>query len=97
MLKLALSNGLWIGITPKISPKLTMLEKTLIACYYCCTILRYTNKGTTKCQHVFKRNIVCFAQDPESAIKLLDTLPVSLESLFNTIAKHFVRSSHPFI
>jgi hypothetical protein len=27
MLKLALANGLWIGITPKILPKLTMVKK----------------------------------------------------------------------
>jgi hypothetical protein len=33
MPKLALANGLWIGITPNSLPKLTILEKTLIACY----------------------------------------------------------------
>jgi hypothetical protein len=100
MPKLALSNGFWIGITPKISPKLMMVEKTLITCYYCCTILvkmGYTNKWSTTCQHVFKGNVVSFAQDLESVIKLLDTLPLSLESLFNIIAKHFVGSSHPSI
>jgi hypothetical protein len=100
MTKLALSNDLWIGITPKRSPKLMMVEKTLIACYCCCTILvklRYTNKGSTTCQHVPKGNIVNFAQDLESAIKLLNPLTLSLESLFNTIAKHLVGSSYPFI
>ncbi len=53
--KLALANGLWIGITPKILPKLTMVEKTLITCYCCRTILiklRCTNKGNTTCQHL---------------------------------------------
>ncbi len=52
---------------------------------------------STTCQHVSKGNVVSFAQDFESAIKLLDTLPLSLESLFNIILKHFVGSSHPFI
>jgi hypothetical protein len=59
--------------------------------------LRYSNKGSTTCQHVPKGNIVSFAQDPESAIKLLNPLPLSLESLINTIGKHFVGSSHQFI
>jgi hypothetical protein len=98
MLKLALANGLWIGITPKILPKLTMVGKTLITCYRCCTILvklRYTNKGSTTCQHALKGNVVNFAQDLESVVKLLDTLPSPLESLSNTIAIHFVGSSHP--
>jgi hypothetical protein len=53
MPKLALANGLWIGITPKILPKLTIDEETLIACYRSRTILvklKYTPiKGA---QHV---------------------------------------------
>jgi hypothetical protein len=67
MLKLALANGLWIGITPKILPKLMMVEKTLITRYHCYTILvklKYTNKGSTTCQHALKGNVVNFAQDP---------------------------------
>jgi hypothetical protein len=99
MLKLALANGLWIGITPKILPKL-MIEKTLMTCYHCHTILvklRYTNKGSTTNQHAFKKNVVSFAQNLESAIKLLDALPLSLKSLSNIIVVHFVGSSHPLI
>jgi hypothetical protein len=60
MLKLALANGLWIGITPKILPNL-MMEKTLMTCYHCHTILvklRYTNKGSTIGQHAFKEDVV---------------------------------------
>jgi len=79
---------------------ITKIEKTLITCYCCCTILvklRYINKGSTTCQHVLKGNIVSFAQDLESAIKLLDTLPLSLESLSIIITIHFVGSSHPSI
>jgi hypothetical protein len=38
----------------------------------------YTNKGSTTCQHALKGNVVSFAQDLESVIKLLDTLPLSL-------------------
>jgi hypothetical protein len=79
-------------------PELTMVEETLMACYCCCTILiklRYTNKGRTTCQHALKGNIINFAQNPESAIKLLNILPSSLETLINTIVIHFVGSSHP--
>jgi hypothetical protein len=46
--KLVLANGLWIGITPPMLPKLIMVEETSMAHYCCCTILiklRYTNKG----------------------------------------------------
>jgi hypothetical protein len=35
MPKLALANGLWIGIAPIIIPKLIMVEETLIARYRC--------------------------------------------------------------
>jgi hypothetical protein len=96
MPKLALANGLWIGITPKILPKLTMVEKTLIARYYCRTMLvklRYTNKRSTTSQRALEGNVVNFAH--ERAVKLLNMLPMSLESLFDTIATHFVGSSHP--
>jgi hypothetical protein len=97
MPKLALANGLWFGITPKILPKLTMVKQTLITRYCCRTTLvklRYTNKRSTTSQHALKGN-VNFAQDPKRAVKPLDTLPMSLESLFDPI--HFVRSSHPLI
>jgi hypothetical protein len=39
MLKLALANDLWIGISLITLPKLTMVEKTLIAKYRWWTIL----------------------------------------------------------
>jgi hypothetical protein len=74
MTKLALANGLWIGITSKILLKLTMVKETLITHYRYCTILvnlSYTNKGSTIGQHALKRNVVSFAQDFESAVKLL--------------------------
>jgi hypothetical protein len=48
MPKLALANGLWIGITPNSLPKLTTIEEALIACYCCQTVLiklRFSNKG----------------------------------------------------
>ncbi len=58
--------------------------------------LRYTNKGGTINQHAFKGNLINFAQNYlESAIKLLNTSPSSLESLIDTIAIHFFGSSHP--
>jgi len=99
MLKLALANGLWIGITPKILPKLTMVEETLIARYCCRTILvklRYTNKGSTIGQHALKGNVVSFRQDPKSVVKLLDTLPSPLESLSNTIVVNLLEvHTHP--
>jgi hypothetical protein len=100
MSKLALANGLWIGITSKILLKLTMVEETLITHYRCHTILvklRYTNKWSTIGQHALKINVVSFAQDFESAVKLLDTLPSSLKSLSDTIVVHFVGSSHPLV
>jgi len=61
MPKLALANGLWIGITSKILLKLTMVEETLITRYRCPTILINTNKGSTTSQHALKRNVVSFA------------------------------------
>jgi hypothetical protein len=99
MPKHALPNGLWIGITPKILPKLTMVEETLIAQYHCHTTLvklRHTNKRSTS-QLALKGNVVNFAQDFKRAVKLLDTLPMSLKSLSDTIAIHFVGSSHPLV
>jgi hypothetical protein len=65
-----------------------------------CTILvklRYANKGSTIGQHAFKRNVVNFAQDFKSAVKLLNTLPSSLKSLSDIIIVHFVGSSHPLV
>jgi hypothetical protein len=57
--------------------------------------LRYNNRGNTTCQHASKGNIVSFAQDLESAMKLSNTLLLSLESLNDTIVVHLVESSHP--
>jgi hypothetical protein len=94
--KLASINGLWIGITPPMLPKLTMVKEASIAHFYCHTILvklRYTNIGGITCQHALKINIISFVQNLENAIKLLDRLPSSLKSLINTIVIHFVGSS----
>jgi hypothetical protein len=74
-------------------PKLTMVEETLITRYHCWTILfilRYTNKGGITCQHTLKGNVVSFAQDSEHTIELLGELPLSLESLSDIVAIHFV-------
>jgi hypothetical protein len=71
MSKLALVNGLWIGIAPMVLPKLTMVEETLMTHYRCRTImvkLRYNNRRNTTGQHELKGNIVSFAQDLESAM-----------------------------
>jgi len=95
MPKLVLANGSWIGITFKILSRLMMVEKTLITHYHYCTILvklRYTNKGSTTCQHAFKRSIVSFAQDSKNVGKVLNTISLSLESLSNIIVVHFVWS-----
>jgi hypothetical protein len=48
--KLALANGLWIGIAAMGLSKLTMVEETLITRYHCHIILaklRYNNRGNT--------------------------------------------------
>jgi hypothetical protein len=57
--------------------------------------LRYSNKEGKTSQHALKGNVVSFSQDPESVIKLLDILPLSLESLFDIVVVHFIGSSHP--
>jgi hypothetical protein len=97
MPKLALANGLWISITQITLPNLTMVEETLSARYCCQTILFkliYTNKGGIIGQHALKSNVVIFAQDLECAIEILNELPLSLESLFDFIAVHFVGNTH---
>ncbi len=74
MSKLALVDGLWIGIAPITLPKLTMVEETSIARYCCWTTLfklRYINKGGIIVQHALKGNVVSFAQDLEHAIEIL--------------------------
>jgi hypothetical protein len=48
-----------------------------------------------KCQHALKGNVVNFPQDPKSVVKLLDILPLSLESLSDIVVVHFVGSPHP--
>jgi len=54
------------------------IDSMLSFLYHIGQIEIYTNKGSTTCQHAFKGNVVSFAQDLESVIKLLDTLPLSL-------------------
>ncbi len=79
MLKLALANKLWIGITINSLPKLMIVEEALIACYGCWTILiklRFSNKGGKIDQHGLKGNVISFSQDPKSVVKLLDILPL---------------------
>jgi hypothetical protein len=98
MPKLALANGLWIGITPNSLRKLMIVKEVLIARYCCQTILiklRYSNKGRKTCQHALKGNVINFLQDLESVVKLLNILPLSLESLFNIVEVHFVGNTHP--
>jgi hypothetical protein len=59
MPKLALANGLWIGITPTMLLKLTIVE-TIITHERCHTILvdlKHTNERSTTCQYKLKRNI----------------------------------------
>jgi len=83
MPKIALTNGLWIGIRPNLLPKLTIIEEALITHYHCQTILiklRYSNKGGKTSQHALKGNVVSSSQDLESAIKLLDISPLLRQS-----------------
>ncbi len=46
-------------------------------------------------KHVLKGNVYNFSQDLESAVKLLDILPVSLESLSNIVVVHFIGNTRP--
>jgi len=98
MPKLTLANGLWIGIAPKMLPKLTMVEETLITRYHCRTILfklRYTNKGSITGQHTLKGKVISFVKNSKHATELLGEFPLSLESLSNFVIVHFVGSTHP--
>lgn len=75
-----------------------MVKNIPISRYWCQTILfklRYTNKGGIIEQNALKRNVVSFARDPEHAIELLGELPLSLESLSNFVAVHFIGITHP--
>jgi hypothetical protein len=72
MPKLALINGLWIGITINSLPKLMIVEEALIACYGCCTILiklRFSSKGGKIDQHALKGNVISFSQDSKTDVK----------------------------
>jgi hypothetical protein len=74
-----------------------MVEETLIACYRCRTVLiklRYSSNIIIG-QSALKRNIISFSQNPEEAIKLIKTLPISLETLSDAVAVHFVGTKHP--
>ncbi len=46
-------------------------------------------------QHALLNNVVSFAQDLEHAIEILNELPLSLKSLFDFLAIHFVSNTHP--
>jgi hypothetical protein len=79
-------------------PKFKMVKDIPISRYRCWTILfklRYTNKGGIIEQHALKSNVLSFTQDLEHVIELLGELPLSLESLFNFVAVHFVGITHP--
>jgi hypothetical protein len=75
-----------------------IIEEVLIACYRCQTILvklRFSNKGGKTSQHALKGNVVSFSQDPKSVIKLLNILPLSLDSLSDIVIVHFIGSTYP--
>jgi hypothetical protein len=77
MPKLALANGLWIGVAPLMLQKLIIAEETLIAQYWMILFkLKYTNKGRMIGQHAVKRNVISFAQKFKHAIELLNELPL---------------------
>lgn len=62
MSKFALANGTWIGHIPDSLPKVTTIEKALIARYWCRAMLkklRYVNKGGIG-QHALEVNLVSF-------------------------------------
>jgi hypothetical protein len=42
-----------------------------------------------------KINVVSFAQNPRLALKLINKLPVTLDTLFDIVAVHFVGDKHP--
>jgi hypothetical protein len=83
-----LANALWIGNVKNVLPNLTMVEETLIARYRCRIILiklRYSSNIIIG-QRALKGNIISFSQNPEEPIKLIKTLPISLETLSDTMA-----------
>ena len=69
-----------------------MVEETLIARYRCRTILiklQYSSDIITG-QSALKGNIIYFSQNPEEAIKLIKTSPISLKTLSDVVVVHFV-------
>jgi len=75
MPKLALANGIWIGVAPTMLQKLIIAEETLIAQYWMILFkLKYTNKGGMIGQHALKGNVISFAQKFKHAIELLNEL-----------------------
>ncbi|HYP43548.1 MAG TPA: DUF6570 domain-containing protein, partial [Candidatus Nitrosocosmicus sp.] len=94
--KFSLANGTWIGCIPSNLPKLTMIEEMLIARYRCRALLiklRYSNNSFPS-QRALKGNIVSFAQNPETTLQLINTLPISLDALCDLVAVHFIGDKH---
>ena len=94
--KFSLANALWIGNVKNVLPNLTV-EETLIAHYRCRIVLiklRYSS-NIIMGQSALKGNIISFSQNPEEAIKLIKKLPISLETLSDAVAVHFVGTKHP--
>jgi hypothetical protein len=92
-----LENALWIENVKNVLPNLTMVEGTLIARYRCRTVLiklRYLSDIIIG-QSALKGNIISFSQNPKESIKLIKTLPISLETLSDVVVVHFVGSKHP--
>jgi hypothetical protein len=77
-----LIDGLWIGHSHDVLPKLTLVEESLITCQQCRTTLiklKYYNNSLIG-QKALKGNISSFAQNHDAAMALIDFLHTSLKS-----------------
>jgi hypothetical protein len=93
----SLANALWIGNVKDNLPKLTVVKKILIAQYQCRIVLIklwYSNNIITR-QSALKGNVVSFAQNPKLVVKLINTLAITIDTLSNVMAVHFVGDKHP--
>jgi hypothetical protein len=85
-------NGLWIGHTHDLFPKLTPVEESLITRYQYKTILiklKYFNKFLIG-QKALKRNISTFVQNHDATMALIDSLPTSLKSFLGICNLRFL-------
>ncbi len=93
---LTFANELWIGQTP------TTLHncgrKNNIKNSRCVILLKwhYINKGENG-QYALKGNIRRFSQYPNLVVRLINIIAISLQSLSNVIAYHFVSNFHSSI